>query len=161
GGRSVMTNYTGEARVKRTRDRSNVGNLPHGALERALAVIARLRAGEQIPESEWPSMEYLETMAVMYWHCWQVVKAGRVAVLVLKDYRRDKARVNLVGDTIQIMTAVGWIYHDQALALTSRVDVDEAGAARVVSKVSPFVRINARKPQKNGGPVLLPAGEVV
>lgn len=161
GDRSVMTNYTGEARVRRTRDRSNVGNLRYGRMEAALALIARLKAGEEIPESEWPAMEYLDTMALIYWHCLHLVRPGGLAVLVLKDYRREKARVNLVGDTIQIMTAVGWVYHDQALALTSRVDVDEAGAARVVSKVSPFVRINARKPQKNGGPVLLPAGEVV
>lgn len=161
GERSAMTNYTGEDRIRRGRDRTNVGNLRYGRMEAALALIARLRAGEEIPESEWPAMEYLETMALIYWHCLHLVRPGGLAVLVLKDYRREKARVNLVGDTIRIMTEVGWIYHDQALALTSRIDLDGAGAARVVSKVSPFVRINARKPERNGGPVLLPAGEVV
>ncbi|MFZ5815347.1 MAG: DNA methyltransferase [Bacillota bacterium] len=154
---SAMTNYSGEARVKKTRrDRRNVGNLKYGSMEKALALIARLKRGETIPETEWQSMEYLETMALIYWHCLHLVKPGGLAILVLKDYRRDKARVNLVGDTIRLMTQVGWIYHDQALALTSKVE-----EGRVVSKVSPFVRINARKPEKNGGPVLLPAGEVV
>lgn len=160
GESGAMTNYSGEARVKRTRDRTNVGNLRYGSMEAAMAVIARLRAGEQIPESEWPAMEYLDTMALIYWHCWHLVKPGGLAILVLKDYRRDKQRVDLVGDTIQIMKAVGWIYHDQALAVTSKVDAGDDGP-RVVAKVSPFVRINARKPEKNGGPLLLPAGEAV
>jgi hypothetical protein len=152
---SAMTNYTGEARVKKgARDRTNVGNLKYGSMDKALIIAARLTAGEAIPEAEWPDMQYLETMVLIYRGCWQVVRQGGLCILVLKDYRRDKRRVNLVGDTIRLMEAVGWLLHDRALALTSKID-----NGQVISKVSPFVRLNARKPEKNGGKVLLPCGE--
>lgn len=157
GETGAMTNYSGEERVKKSgRDRTNVGNLKYGSMERALALVARLKAGETVSEADWPDMEYLETMALIYWHCLHLLKVGGLAILVLKDYRRDKQRVDLVGDTIQLMKAIGFLYHDQALAVTSKVD-----DGKVIAKVSPFVRINARKPEKNGGPLLLPAGEVV
>lgn len=157
GDSGAMNNYSGEARVKKGgRDRTNVGNLKYGSMDKALALIARLKAGERIPESEWPAMEYLESMALIYWNCLQVLRSGGLCILVLKDYRREKQRVDLLGDTIALMKAVGFLYHDKALALTSKAE-----DGRVVVKVSPFVRVNARKPEKNGGPILLPAGEEV
>lgn len=153
---SAMESYTGEARIKRRRDSTNIGNLKYGSISKALALVDRLKAGETIPEAEWPGMQYLESMALIYWQCRQVLKASGLAILVLKDYRRNKRRVRLVSDTETLMEAVGFVLHDKALAVVSKV---EKGV--VISKVSPFVRVNARKPEKNGGPVLLPAGEEV
>lgn len=162
GDNSAMENYSGEQRVKSRgqRDQSNVGNKKYGTMEKALSLVARLKAGETIPETEWPGLCYLEDMALIYHNAHGILKKGGLIILVLKDYRRDKRRVNLVGDTMRLLEAVGFVYHDRALAMTSKVEGD-AGAVKVISKVSPFVRVNARKPEKNGGKVLLPAGEEV
>jgi hypothetical protein len=152
-----MNNYTGEDRVKKTgRDQSNVGNKRYGTMDKAMVLVDRLKSGEAIPPAEWPGLCYLEDMALIYWGALQILKPGGLIILVLKDYRRKKARVNLVGDTMRLLEAIGFIYHDRALALTSKID-----GGQVVSKVSPFVRVNARKPEKNGGKVMLPAGEEV
>jgi hypothetical protein len=158
GDNSAMDNYSGDERVKsaRQRDHSNVGNKRYGAMDKALALIHRLKAGETIPPAKWPGLCYLEDMALIYWGAKQILKPGGLIILVLKDYRRNKARVNLVGDTMRLLEAIGFIYHDRALALTSKID-----GGQVISKVSPFVRVNARKPEKSGGKVMLPAGEEV
>lgn len=158
GSNSAMDNYTGEARVKHRaqRDPSNVGNKKYGTMAKALSIVKRLQAGETIPPEDWPKLTYLEDMALIYWGCLQVLKDGGLCILVLKDYRREKQRVDLVGDTITLMKTVGFVYHDRALAVTSKVE-----DAKVIVKVSPFVRLNARKPEKNGGAVMLPVGEEV
>lgn len=183
GGNSAMDNYSGEARVKSRaqRDLSNVGNKKYGTMKQGLAMVERLKEGHTIPPEEWPKLTYLEDMALIYWGCLQVLKDGGLCILVLKDYRREKQRVDLVGDTITLMKAVGFVYHDRALAVTSALGADTkiksirrvkrgprwklrlnySTQVKVVVKVSPFVRLNARKPEKNGGPVLLPAGEEV
>lgn len=154
---SAMTNYTGEDRLKRAkRDKTNVGNLKYGTMAKALALVDRLKAGETIPPEEWPEQDYLEAMALIYWHCLHVLRFGGLCILVLKDYRRKKRRVRLVSDTETLMEAVGFTLHDKALAMTSSVQ-----SGKVVVKVSPFQRVNARKPEKNGGPLLYPAGEEV
>jgi hypothetical protein len=176
-----MDNYSGEQRVKSRgqRDQSNVGNKKYGTMDRALALIERLKHGDSIPPSEWDGQCYLEDMALIYWHALHILRPGGLIILVLKDYRRKKQRVNLVGDTMRLLEAVGFIYHDRALAMTSsigttvklkavkkltkkrRIRLEFSIRNYIVSKVSPFVRVNARKPEKNGGKVLLPAGEEV
>lgn len=155
---SAMDNYTSEARTKSRaqRDQSNVGNKKYGTMDKAFALIERLKRGETIPPEEWPAQCYLEDMALIYWHAHGILRQGGLIILVLKDYRRDKRRVNLVGDTMRLLEAVGFVYHDRALALTSKIE-----DGKVIAKVSPFVRVNARKPEKNGGLVMLPAGEEV
>lgn len=158
GDGSAMENYTAEARVKSRsqRDQSNVGNKRYGTMDKALALVDRLKSGETVPPDQWPGLCYLEDMALIYWGAKRILKPGGLITLVLKDYRRDKHRVNLAGDTMRLLEAIGFIYHDRALALTSKID-----GGQVISKVSPFVRVNARKPEKNGGKVMLPAGEEV
>lgn len=102
----------------------NLGDLKHGDLGSALATARALRTGSLLDELlNKPS--YLSEMAKVYDQCFRVLSTGGLMILVLRDYRRNKKRVDLLGDTLRICQELGFVYHDRTVALQCPVvDLD-------------------------------------
>lgn len=109
--------------AEKSPDQVNLGDLKHGNLDVALAAARSLRTGTP-QEALQPS--YLTEMAKVYDQCFKVLSTGGLMVLVLRDYRRNKKRVDLLGDTLRICEELGFVYHDRTVALQCPV-VDRNG----------------------------------
>lgn len=86
----VLHNYTGEDRIKgrAQRDPRNLGNLRH--------------------------TDYLVEMTKVYDNCLAVAAPGAYLAVIVKDYRKNFRRIDLLGDTRRICEETGWRYYDRA-----------------------------------------------
>lgn len=102
---AALHNYTGEDRIKSRgqRDPNNLGNLKFG--------------------------DYLREMQIVYAQALYVAANGAYMAVVLKDYRKDHTRVDLLGHTRHICEAAGWRYYDRATIYLGRAsDVQRRNA---------------------------------
>ena len=97
----------------------NIGDLKHGQVGDAVQVARTLAMGLGSPDVK-PS--YLSEMAKIYHQCYLALKPGGMMLLVLRDYRRNNRRVDLLGDTLDICEALGFVYHDRIAALQCPVE---------------------------------------
>lgn len=119
---AAIPDQPGEMSVKAKPDEINLGDLKHGNLDDAISVTRLLLEGQTYdPKVIKPS--YLTEMSKVYHQCFQALKVGGVMILVLRDYRRDKRRVDLLGDTLDVCEEIGFQYHDRSVALQCPVDV--------------------------------------
>lgn len=171
GERGVMTNYSGEDRIKKTgRKQDNLGNIRYGDIASALAYLEHLRGGgprldtggEAHTEAKargWA--HYLAQMVPVYLGYHAVIRPGGVLIVVVRNFRRDRREVDLVGDTVRLCEAAGFQLHATIPCITSAVNAGPGGAVSLEPRVSPFRRVNARRrAQEEGVPQLLEVYEV-
>lgn len=108
----AIPDQPGEMSVTASPDEVNLGDLKHGNVE---DVVALLRGQKLDPKKDKPS--YLSEMAKVYKQCYDSLRVGGLLILVLRDYRRNKRRVDLLGDTLDICEEIGFHYHDRSVAL--------------------------------------------
>ncbi len=99
---------------------ANIGDLKHGSIGGALRLVEAHLSGDKTPSYK-PS--YLTEMVKVYSGCYSVLSPGGMLIIVLRDYRRNNRRVDLVGDTTRICQAIGFHYHDRVVALQCPVEV--------------------------------------
>lgn len=97
----------------------NIGDLKHGDILDAVLVATALKDNHELPSVE-PT--YLTEMAKIYHQCYCSLEVGGMMFLVLRDYRRNNQRVDLLGDTLNICKALGFTYHDRIAALQCPVE---------------------------------------
>ncbi len=97
----------------------NIGDLRHGDVEDAVLVAQTLSRGEHPPRVR-PT--YLTEMSRIYHQCYLALEPGGMMLIVLRDYRRNNRRVDLLGDTLDICKALDFVYHDRIVALQCPVE---------------------------------------
>jgi modification methylase len=137
-------------------DDPNIGDLKYGDLEAALELAKALAQGMQLQVDK-PS--YLTEMAKVYHSCFEVLRPGGLMILVMRDFRRNNRRVDLLGDTLDICEALGFIYHDRSTVLLSPA-VEQTDGLRVKPEgsVAFWTLFNA---QKADPPLMVPVSEDV
>lgn len=119
---AAIADKPGDMTVSAALHEVNLGDLKHGNLSDAITV-CRILKSEQGLDPSLVKASYLTEMAKVYNQCYQVLNAGGLMILVLRDYRRDKKRVDLLGDTLRICQELGFAYHDRTVALQCPVEM--------------------------------------
>lgn len=134
----------------------NIGDLKHGSVNEAISVVEAISSGKTSPKV---APTYLSEMARVYYECYQVLKPEAMMIVVLRDYRRVKKRVDLLGDTLRVCQTVGFQYHDRAVALQCPVEgLAEKIRARPEGVVAFWTLQNAKRANP---PVMVPIFEDV
>lgn len=102
GKHGALANYSGDDRLKRSgRDPANLGNLRYP--------------------------EYLQAMEQVYRMGLEVTTPTALMVLIVRNYRADLQEIDLAGDTQRIAQRAGWKFHQEIIAITSPVKMDDDG----------------------------------
>lgn len=124
-------------------DDPNIGDLKYGDLPAARAFAARLVA-DRTAHAEKPS--YLTEMVRVYHSCYEVLRPGGMMILVMRDFRRNNRRVNLLGDTLDICESLGFVYHDRSTVLLSpAVPAEDGLRVKPEGSVAFWTLYNAQK----------------
>lgn len=154
---AAIPDAPGEMAMKVGDNQANIGDLKHGEIHEAVSLASALANHEKgLPEVR---ASYLTEMAKVYHECYEVLRPGGMMILVLRDYRRAKKRVDLLGDTLDICETLGFHYHDRIAALQCPVSGDGPNIAARPEGALAFWTIENCK--KSIPPVMIPTFEDV
>lgn len=94
--------------------------------------------------------DYWQAMSKVYASCFEALKPGGVAAIVIKDYVKNKKRVLLCDDTCRLLEHLGFVMIERIHALlvkeTKTADLFEGETTKRTEKKSFFRRLHEKKP---------------